>query len=281
MVTTSSLSFGAKKLEFFSQNAWVFSPEPLSFFQSTGILKIWSQIFGKMAVFCRKFAQKVPNIAFFWRASRKFAQFWLIYSKNAENGMSFEIHLATITTGSLSFGLKNPWVFWKVEFFRAWVFSKMLKKSLSYSPISYKPDWVYFLVTVRIHKILYLISDRAPQLYWDSPVKMLSSWRRICTMGDESRRTDSSWTSGSIQKQIQIRRVRTCWQLVQLVFQCHISRSLHQTVEPKSVALYLWSLRLLSTYRKKQTFYSEIETDWAQSLSKATLKFQNMAGKQA
>jgi len=115
-------------VEFWSQKAWVFSPEPLSFFQSTRILKIWSQIFGKMAVFCRKFAQKVPNIAFFWRASRKFARFWLIYSKNAENGMSFEIHLATITTGSLSFGLKNPWVFWTVEFFRAWVFSKMLKK---------------------------------------------------------------------------------------------------------------------------------------------------------
>ena len=122
------VEFWSQKAWVFSQNAWVFSPEPLSFFQSTGILKIWSQIFGKMAVFCRKFAQKVPNIAFFWRASRKFARFWLIYSKNAENGMSFEIHLATITTGSLSFGLKNPWVFWSVEFFRAWVFSKMLKK---------------------------------------------------------------------------------------------------------------------------------------------------------
>ena len=124
------VEFWSQKAWVFSQNAWVFSPEPLSFFQSTGILKIWSQIFGKMAVFCRKFAQKVPNIAFFWRASRKFARFWLIYSKNAENGMSFEIHLATITTGSLSFGLKNPWVFWSVEFFRAWVFSKMLKKTV-------------------------------------------------------------------------------------------------------------------------------------------------------
>ena len=121
------VEFWSQKAWVFSQNAWVFSPEPLSFFQSTGILKIWSQIFEKMAVFCRKFAQKVPNIAFFRRASRKFARFGLI-SKNAENGMSFEIHLATITTGSLSFGLKNPWVFWTVEFFRAWVFSKMLKK---------------------------------------------------------------------------------------------------------------------------------------------------------
>ena len=118
-----------KSLSFFSK-CLSFSPEPLSFFQSTGISKIRSQIFGKMAVFCRKFAQKVPNIAFFRRASRKCARFWLIYSKNAENGMSFEIHLATITTGSLSFGLKNRWVFWTVEFFRAWVFSKMLKKSL-------------------------------------------------------------------------------------------------------------------------------------------------------
>ena len=58
------VEFWSQKAWVFSQNAWVFSPEPLSFFQSTGILKIWSQIFGKMAVFCRKFAQKVPNIAF-------------------------------------------------------------------------------------------------------------------------------------------------------------------------------------------------------------------------
>ena len=122
-------------VEFWSQKAWVFSqnalsffPRALEFFWNTRILKIWSQIFEKMAVFCRKFAQKVPNIAFFRRASRKFARFLLIYSKNAENGMSFEIRLATITTGSLSFGLKIPWVIWTVEFFRAWVFSKMLKK---------------------------------------------------------------------------------------------------------------------------------------------------------
>ena len=36
----------------------------------------------------------------------------------AENRMSFEIHLATITTGSQSFGLKSPWVF-----LDSWVFS--------------------------------------------------------------------------------------------------------------------------------------------------------------
>ena len=139
-------------VEFWSQKAWVFlkmleffPQSPWVFFQSTGILKIWSQIFEKMAVFCRKFAQKVPNRAFFRRSSRKFARFWLIYSKNAENGMSFEIHLATITTGSLSFGLKNRWVFWTVEFFRAWVFSKMLKKSLHYlieEPGTGFPSWL-------------------------------------------------------------------------------------------------------------------------------------------
>jgi len=132
------VEFWSQKAWVFSQNAWVFSPEPLSFFQSTGILKIWSQIFGKMAVFCRKFAQKVPNIAFFRRASRKCARFWLIYSKNAENGMSFEIHLATIITGSLSFGLKNPWVFWSVEFFRAWVFFENVKKKPGISSIFIK-----------------------------------------------------------------------------------------------------------------------------------------------
>ena len=50
----------------------------------------------------KKFVQKVQNIAFFRRALRKF---WLIHSKNAENRMSFEIHFATITTGSLNFGM--------------------------------------------------------------------------------------------------------------------------------------------------------------------------------
>ena len=43
--------------------------------------------------------------------------------------MSFEIHVTTIANSSLSFGLKNCWVFWAVEFFWAWVFSKMLKKA--------------------------------------------------------------------------------------------------------------------------------------------------------
>ena len=42
--------------------------------------------------------------------------------------MSFEIHLATITTGLLGLGLKNPWVFWTVEFLRACFFSRMLKQ---------------------------------------------------------------------------------------------------------------------------------------------------------
>ena len=53
----------------------------------------------------------VPGLSFHslaWSFGVLVFRFWLIYSKNAENGMSFEIHLATITTGSLSFGLKNP-----------------------------------------------------------------------------------------------------------------------------------------------------------------------------
>ena len=86
-------------------------------------------LFGKMAVFCRKCVQKLPNIPFYWRPLRKSAQFGLIYSKNAKNKMSVEIHLATITISSLSFGLKNPRVFWTVDFFRACVFSNMLKKA--------------------------------------------------------------------------------------------------------------------------------------------------------
>ena len=68
----------------------------------------------------QEICSKSTKHSIFWRASRKFARFWLIYSKNAENGMSFEIHLATITTGSLSFGLKNPWVF-----LDSWVFSAL------------------------------------------------------------------------------------------------------------------------------------------------------------
>ena len=43
----------------------------LSFFQSTEILKIRSQVFEKTAAFCGKLVQKVPNLALFRRASRK------------------------------------------------------------------------------------------------------------------------------------------------------------------------------------------------------------------
>ena len=50
---------------------------------------------------------KTHQMWHFWRASRKYKHFLLIYSKSAENKMSFEIHVTTIATGSLSFGLKN------------------------------------------------------------------------------------------------------------------------------------------------------------------------------
>ena len=63
------------------------------------------------------------SLSFFW------ANRMLICCKSAENKMSFEIHVTTIATGLLSFGLKNRWVFWAVEFYRAWLFSKMLKKA--------------------------------------------------------------------------------------------------------------------------------------------------------
>ena len=52
VVTTGSLSFEAKKLEFFLKMLKFF-PRALEIFQSTGALKIWSQIFDKTAVFCR------------------------------------------------------------------------------------------------------------------------------------------------------------------------------------------------------------------------------------
>ena len=63
-------------------------------------------------------------MAFFGALRANRSIFLLIYSKSAENEMSFEIHVTTIGTGSLSFGLKNLgeiWLknFWAVEFFGA------------------------------------------------------------------------------------------------------------------------------------------------------------------
>ena len=111
--------------EFWSQKAWGFF-KCLSFFPRA--LEFWT--FGNRylkAVFCRKFVQKVANVLIFQCALRKFAQFWLIYSKNRENRMSLEIYLATITTGLLSLGLKNLWVFPGLSFFenvkKAWLIS--------------------------------------------------------------------------------------------------------------------------------------------------------------
>ena len=101
MVTTGSLSFESKKFEFFSQNAWV--------------MKFWSQLFEKKAGFWGKAIQAVLNVVVFRRASPKFAQFGLIYEKNAISTMDFEIHLATITTGSLSFDLKIYMHAWVLE----------------------------------------------------------------------------------------------------------------------------------------------------------------------
>ena len=58
-------------------------------------------------LFRRKFVQNLPNMAFFGALRANRGTFLLIYSKSAENKMSFEIHVTTIATGSLSFGLKN------------------------------------------------------------------------------------------------------------------------------------------------------------------------------
>ena len=74
--------------------------------------------------------------------------------------MSFEIHVTTIATGSLSFGLKNRWVFWAVEFFRAWVFSKMLKKPVlntnhMHYPFEIHSDKAEILFTNRANERLY------------------------------------------------------------------------------------------------------------------------------
>ena len=66
-------------------------------------------------------------MAFFGALRANRGTFLLIYSKSAENKMSFEIHVTTIATGSLSFGLKNRLVFSALSFF------ENVKKSLSYN----------------------------------------------------------------------------------------------------------------------------------------------------
>ena len=60
-----------------------------------------------MTVFGGKSVRKAPNVAFFCALRVYTGTFWLIYSKRAEDKMSFEIHVTTIATGSLSLGLKN------------------------------------------------------------------------------------------------------------------------------------------------------------------------------
>ena len=60
-----------------------------------------------MTGFGGKLGKNAPNMAFFDALRANRGTFLLIYSKSAENKMSFEIHVTTIATGSLSFGLKN------------------------------------------------------------------------------------------------------------------------------------------------------------------------------
>ena len=60
-----------------------------------------------MTVFGGKLGKNAPNMAFFGPLCVNRGTFLLIYSKSAENKMSSEIHVTTIATGLLSFGLKN------------------------------------------------------------------------------------------------------------------------------------------------------------------------------
>ena len=70
-------------------------------------VKFQSQFFEKLTGFGGKLGKNAPNMAFFGALRANRGTFLLIYSKSAENKMSFEIHVTTIATGSLSFGLKN------------------------------------------------------------------------------------------------------------------------------------------------------------------------------
>ena len=60
-----------------------------------------------MTVLGGKSGKNVPNMAFFGALRANRGTFLLIYSKSAENKMSFEIYATTIATSSLSFGLKS------------------------------------------------------------------------------------------------------------------------------------------------------------------------------
>ena len=51
--------------------------------------------------------ENAPNVTFVDVLCPNGSTLLLMYSKNAENKMSFEIHVTTLGTGSLSFGLKN------------------------------------------------------------------------------------------------------------------------------------------------------------------------------
>ena len=103
-----------------------------------------------MTVFGGKSGKNAPNMSFFGalRANRR--TFLLIYSKSAENKMSFEIHVTTIATGSLSFGLKKS-----LSFFGCWVFSGLsffenVKKKPELRPLLFQvaiPQAIHFLVS--------------------------------------------------------------------------------------------------------------------------------------
>ena len=54
----------------------------------------------------------------FLRSSHKHEPFLFIYSKNADNKMIFDTYVTTITTGPLTFDIKNPFVYLDVEFCR-------------------------------------------------------------------------------------------------------------------------------------------------------------------
>ena len=53
----------------------------------------------------------------FWRAKKGHCFCLNIYSKNVENKMNFEIHMITLSSTSMSFGLQKPLFFWTIDIF--------------------------------------------------------------------------------------------------------------------------------------------------------------------
>ena len=76
-----------------------------------------------MTGFGEKSVKNAPNMAFFGALRANRSAFCSFTAKVLKKKISFEIHVITIATSSLSFGLKNEF-FWPLSFFGLEFFRK-------------------------------------------------------------------------------------------------------------------------------------------------------------